>query len=173
MSHAFNTLDQVTAVPPKDDSRIRRITTEINRHHKRPDALIEVLHVVQDLYGYIPLNLMTFVSREMKVPPSRVYGVATFYHFFSLRPKGEHNCIICMGTACFVKGARNVLEKIETDFQVQPGETTQDGKLGLQTARCFGCCGMAPVVVLDTDILAKVTPENIVGTLQEKIGNNK
>ena len=169
MPHTFNRIAQLTE-PSKDDSRLKRIASEMNRHQKRPDSLIEVLHVVQDLFGYIPLNIMTYVSREMNVPPSRVYGVATFYHFFSLKPKGEHNCIVCMGTACFVKGARGVLEKIESGFRIHPGETTPDGKLGLQTARCFGCCGMAPVVVVDTDIFAKVVPDEIVGTIQKKIG---
>ena len=168
MPHTFNHIHELPA-PPRDDKRVIRITREINRFGKRPDALIEVLHVVQDLYGYVPLDVMYYVSKEMHIPPSRVYGVATFYHFFSLKARGEHNCIICMGTACYVKGAQKVLERLESEFHLKAGDTTPDGKLGINTARCFGCCGMAPVVIMDEQIFAKVTPEEIVKTAREKI----
>ena len=157
----------------KSDPRIKRITGKINLHQRRPDALIEVLHMTQDLYGYVPLPLMHFISRELKIPPSRVYGVVTFYHFFCLKPKGEHNCLVCTGTACYVKGANQILEKIEQAYDLTPGETTRNNRLGLQTARCIGSCGLAPAVVLDGEILPSVRPEEIAETIRAKIGEMK
>jgi bidirectional [NiFe] hydrogenase diaphorase subunit len=90
---------------------------------------------------------------------SKVYGVATFYHFFTLKPQGEHTCVVCMGTACYIKGAPQVVAAISEKYQIQPGETTADGKLSLLTARCIGACGLAPAVVFDGEVAGKVTPE--------------
>jgi bidirectional [NiFe] hydrogenase diaphorase subunit len=154
----------------KSDSRYKRIAAAISKHQRRPDALIEVLHKVQDAFGYIPLDAMRFVSREMRVPPSRVYGVATFYHFFSLKPKGAHNCVICTGTACHVRGAQNLVNEIDRQLHLKPGQTTPDGKLGIQAARCIGCCGLAPAVVLDDQVLAKVEPGALIAALRQHIG---
>ena len=155
----------------KLDSRYKRVGAVIAKHQRRPDALIEVLHKVQDAFGYIPLDAMRFVALEMRVPPSRVYGVATFYHFFSLKPKGEHNCVICTGTACHVRGAQALVGEIEHRLHLKPGQTTPDGKLGVQTARCIGCCGLAPAVVLDDQVLAKVDPKALVDTLRQHLGD--
>jgi len=154
----------------RSDSRYKRIAAAITRHQRRPDALIEVLHKVQDAFGYIPMDAMRFVAYEMQVPPSRVYGVATFYHFFSLKPKGKHNCVICTGTACHVRGAQAIIDQIHEHLALKPGQTTPDGLLGVQTARCIGCCGLAPAVVFDDKVLAKVKPEELVATLQQHIG---
>lgn len=154
----------------RSDARYKRIAAAITGHQRRPDALIEVLHKVQDAFGYIPMDAMRFVALEMKVPPSRVYGVATFYHFFSLKPKGKHNCVICTGTACHVRGAQGIVEHIRDELGLKPGETTPNGQLGIQAARCIGCCGLAPAVVLDDQVLAKVKPETLVTTLRQLIG---
>jgi bidirectional [NiFe] hydrogenase diaphorase subunit len=151
----------------KSDSRYKRIGAAISKHHRRPDALIEVLHKVQDAFGYIPLDAMRFAAQEMRVPPSRVYGVATFYHFFSLKPKGKHNCVICTGTACHVRGAQTLVDKIERHLHLKPGQTTPDGQLGVQAARCIGCCGLAPAVVLDDEVLAKVDPDALITRLHQ------
>ena len=154
---------------PASDARIKRVMAEINKHEKRPDALIEVLHIVEDIFGYVPLGVMVLVSHEMRIPPSRIYGVVSFYHFFSLKPKGEHNCLVCLGTACYVKGAERILERIEKDFKVKAGQTTPDGKFGLQIARCLGACGLAPAVVLDNEVHAKMTPEGILKEIHETL----
>src|SRR6187200_29236 len=121
----------------------------MKKHQFQPSALIEVLHAAQELFGYLEYDLLYFVARGMKLPPSKVYGVATFYHFFSLKPKGEHTCVVCTGTACYVKGAGELLTAVERTADVKSGETTTDGKLSLLTARCLGACGIAPAVVLD------------------------
>ncbi|MGA1237341.1 MAG: bidirectional hydrogenase complex protein HoxE [Limisphaerales bacterium] len=154
----------------KSDARYKRIAAAISKHQRRPDALIEILHKVQDAFGYLPMEAMRYVAQEMNVPPSRVYGVATFYHFFSLKPKGRHNCVICTGTACHVRGAQNLVNAIQSELQLKPGQTTADGELGLQTARCIGCCGLAPAVVLDDHVLANADPKKLVATLREHIG---
>ncbi len=159
--------------PLKTDTRYKRISAAITKHHRRPDALIEVLHKVQDAFGYIPMDAMRFIAREMRVPPGRIYGVATFYHFFSLKPKGKHNCVICTGTACHVRGAQAIVNEIQKHLHLRPGQTTPDGKLGVQIARCIGCCGLAPAVVLDDHVLAKVNPADIVQTLRVHLGGKK
>jgi bidirectional [NiFe] hydrogenase diaphorase subunit len=159
--------------PTRTDTRYKRIAAAMTKHQRRPDALIEVLHKVQDAFGYVPGEAMRFIAREMRIPPARIYGVVTFYHFFSLKPKGRHNCVICTGTACHVRGAQVIVNEIARGLHLKPGQTTPDGKLGVQIARCIGCCGLAPAVVLDDQVLAKVKPENIVEILRAHLGGKK
>ncbi|OIO38193.1 MAG: hypothetical protein AUJ72_02840 [Candidatus Omnitrophica bacterium CG1_02_46_14] len=158
------------AKPPEDDMRLKRIQSALKRHNRRPDALIEILHIAEESYGYIPLWMMAYLAKEMKVSPSRIYGVVTFYHFFSLKAKGDHTCVVCTGTACHVKGSAKVLNEIEETFSVRAGETTPDGKLGLQIARCLGCCSLSPVAVMDNQIIPKAMPNKMVALIHEKAG---
>ncbi len=125
------------------------------------DALIEVLHAAQETFGFLSDETMAYIARELKLPPSWVYGVATFYHFFNLKPQGEHRCTICMGTACFVKRAGDIVEALEKEFDVKAGETTADGKLSVNIARCLGNCGLAPMIILDGEVHARQTPESM------------
>lgn len=164
-------LNHARDIPDVDRSasRTKRLLAAIRSIGQRPDALIQVLHVAQGMYGYLPLNIIRLVAKELRVSPSRAYGVATFYHFFSLRPKGEHTCLVCTGTACYVKGAQAVIDRIEKDFDVKNGETTADNRLGLQSARCIGACGMAPAVIFDEQILARVKPEEVTALLRGKL----
>jgi len=147
-------------LPTESDPRQRILEATMKRHQYQADALIEVLHTAQELYGYLDDDLLMKVARDLRIPPSRVYGVATFYHFFTLKPKGEHSCVVCMGTACYVKGASSVLGAIEKVTGIRPGETTPDGKVSLMTARCLGACGLAPALVVDGVVHAKQTPES-------------
>jgi bidirectional [NiFe] hydrogenase diaphorase subunit len=147
------------AQPAGGDKRFRILEGTMRRHHYRPDALIEVLHSAQELFGFLSDDLLRLVARALRVPPSRVYGVATFYGFFSLRPRGAHTCVVCMGTACYVKGAAAVLAAIEAAHGVTAGGTTADGTLSLLTARCVGACGVAPAVIFDDAIEGKITPD--------------
>ena len=142
------------------DKRFKILEVHMKKHQFRHDALIEVLHKAQELFGYLEDDLLLFVSYKLKLPPSRVYGVATFYHFFTLKPKGEHTCVVCMGTACYVKGADKVLAAVEEHIGVKAGETTPDGKVSLLTARCIGACGIAPAVVYDGAVTARQTAEH-------------
>src|SRR5438067_8756116 len=117
-----------TVAHPSGDKRFKLLEVTMKRHQFRPDALIEVLHSAQELFGYLELDLLFFISRNLKLPPSKVFGVATFYNFFSLRPKGEHTCVVCTGTACYVKGADALLKAIEDLSGIKSGETTADSK---------------------------------------------
>lgn len=154
----------------QNDSRFKRVQTVMEAYGKSPDSLIQVLHAVQELFGYLPRPALRLVAKELRLPASRVYGVATFYHFFSVKPQGEHNCTVCMGTACYVNGSGKVLEKIEKEFGIKPGETTKDGKLTVQVARCIVSCGLAPVVINDGESLGHVKPEEIIPQIRKKTG---
>jgi bidirectional [NiFe] hydrogenase diaphorase subunit len=138
----------------------------MKRHQFQQHALIEVLHAAQELFGYLEPGLLYFIARHLKLPPSRVFGVATFYHFFSLKPKGEHTCVICTGTACYVKGANALLDAVAKESRLKEGETTPDGKLSMLTARCLGACGIAPAVVLDGTVKGHVTPDILVNQVK-------
>ena len=140
---------------PSGDNRFKMVDRALKRFNYQPDALIEVLHTAQEVFGHLDDDLMLYVASRLKLPPSWVYGVATFYHFFSLEPQGEHSCSICMGTACYVKGAAEIVTSLKLQFGIEPGQTTPDGVLSLATARCLGSCGLAPVVVIDGEVLGK------------------
>lgn len=144
---------------PSDDKRWRLVAAVMRRHGFRPDCLIESLHAVQEAFGYLDDVSLRFVGKSLHLPASKVYGVATFYHFFTLKPKGEHTCVVCMGTACYIKGAQQILDRIEADHGIKPGETTADNKLSVLTARCIGSCGLAPAVVIDGTMSGKLTAE--------------
>jgi len=141
------------------DKRFKILEVQMKKHQFRHDALIEVLHKAQELFGYLEDDLLLFISHHLKLPPSRVYGVATFYHFFNLKPQGEHTCVVCLGTACYVKGADKVIGAIQENLKIRSGETTPDGKVSLLTARCIGACGIAPAVTYDGKVAPKQTPE--------------
>ena len=151
---------------PSGDKRFKLLEVTMKRHQFRSDSLIEVLHAAQELFGFLELDLLFFIARHLKLPPSKVFGVATFYNFFSLRPKGEHTCVVCTGTACYVKGADTLLAAIENFAGIKASETTPDGKLSLVTARCLGACGIAPAIVLDGTVKGKETAESVVCQLK-------
>ena len=146
---------------PSGDKRFKLLDVAIKRHQFRQDALIELLHAAQELFGYLEDDVLIYVGRSLRVPLSRVYGVATFYNFFSLKPHGEHTCVVCLGTACYVKGAGTLLGAIEAHEGVRAGETTPDGNVSLLTARCLGSCGLAPAVVYDSEVAGKVSPQSL------------
>ncbi len=141
------------------DKRFKILEAHMKKHQFQQDALIEVLHKAQELFGYLEDDLLLFIAYKLKLPASRVYGVATFYHFFTLKPKGQHTCVVCMGTACYVKGADKVLAAVEAKAKIKAGETTPDNQLSLLTARCIGACGIAPAVVYDGAVTPRQTPE--------------
>jgi bidirectional [NiFe] hydrogenase diaphorase subunit len=148
------------------DNRFKMLDAKMKRHQHSADALIEVLHTAQELFGYLDNDLLMYVAQGLRQPASRVFGVATFYHFFSLAPAGEHKCVVCMGTACYVKGADEVLAGVEKRTGIKPGETTSDGKLSLMTARCIGACGIAPAVVFDGTVVGKLTVESTLNRIE-------
>jgi len=129
-------------------------------------ALIEALHTVQESFGFLDTDSLRYVANSLRVPLSQAYGVATFYHYFSLKPPGAHTCVVCTGTACYNKGSAKLLQSIEQKFGIRPGETTEDGQLSLVTARCLGSCGLAPVAVFDQQISGLVTQEALLSKLE-------
>jgi bidirectional [NiFe] hydrogenase diaphorase subunit len=151
-------LDNKTA-PPSDDKRWRVVEAAMRRNGYKPNGLIETLHSVQETFGFLEETSMRYVAARLRVPLSKVYGVATFYHFFSLKPQGKHVCVVCMGTACYIKGAPALLKAMEEEYGIKPGETTPDGELSVTVARCIGSCGMAPVAVVDGDTAPMLTAE--------------
>ena len=155
---------------PQDDPRVKQLNVKMKKEGYKPDALIEILHTAQNAFGYLPMNVLKYVGRELRLPPSRLFSTVTFYHFFSLKSKGKHTCLVCTGTACYVKGAQEILNKIEDTFHIKSGEVTPDENLGLGQARCIGACGLAPAVVLDDQVQAKVKPEEIINHINHKMG---
>jgi bidirectional [NiFe] hydrogenase diaphorase subunit len=154
----------------RNDPRVKQILAKIKKENYRPDALIEILHTAQNSFGFLPMSVLALITKELKVPPSRVYSTVTFYHFFSLKSKGEHTCLVCTGTACYVKGADGILAEVEKEFGLKPGQVTADNKLGVSTARCIGACGLAPAIVLDDEVHAKVKPGEVKNLILSKIG---
>jgi len=152
--------------PPSEDPRSALLTIQLKKVRYRADALIEVLHAVQDIYGFLSPELLHTVADALELPPSRVLGVATFYHLFSFEPRGDHICTVCTGTACFVKGADALLSSVTEAFDVPKGGTKEDRSLSLLEARCIGSCGLAPAALVDGTIVAKATPDRLVETLR-------
>ena len=154
---------------PSGDERYKAIDRTMKRFKYEKDALLEVLNSAQEAFGYLSEDLLLYISNQLNVPMSQVYGVATFYHMFTFEPLGEHNCIICTGTACHVKGSERIVQALSEAFDINPGETTPDGMFSLTTARCLGSCGLAPVVVLNGQVSGKATPEAVTKRVQELV----
>ena len=149
-----------------DEKRRRMVIGTMRRNGYAPDALIETLHTVQSAFGYLDDTSLRFVAHELHIPLSKVYGVATFYHAFTLKPEGRHRCIVCLGTACYIKGSQSILQAITKDYHITPGETTEDGELSLLTARCLGSCSLAPAAILDENVVGNLTPEHALAELE-------
>lgn len=138
----------------------------IASHKEKPGSLIPVLEEVQGVTGYLPVELQEYIALGLKVPACTVYGVVTFYSFFSMVPKGRHNIKVCMGTACYVKGIGEVLNRIRSEFKLAVGKVSEDRRFSLEVVRCLGACGLAPVVVVGGDTHGGVTPDRIVEILE-------
>ena len=143
------------------DEQWAMVETVIARHRTKPGALIPVLEDIQEAIGYLPRSVQARVAREMRIPPSDVYGVVTFYSFFTMLPRGRHTVRCCLGTACYVRGGRKNLEKLTELLAVSPGETTPDRRFSLETVRCLGACGLAPVITVDEETYGQARPAGV------------
>ncbi len=161
----MSTPDTEQTTHPSGDERFAVIDKRLKRVRYAQDQLIEVLHVAQDVFGYLSEDVLLYVAHALRLPPSQVYGVATFYHLFELSSPGEHSCTVCTGTACFVKGADEIVRRVKREYDVAPGDTSADGRLTLRTARCLGSCGLAAVVVLDGTVLGRQEPDEMVSSI--------
>ena len=129
--------------------------------------LIQILNAVQEHYGYIPKESIIYISKELNIPTSEIYGVVTFYSRFSLKPKGKYNICVCQGTACHVKGGERILEKVKNELGIEVGETTADGKFSLEPTRCLGACGLAPVFTINDKVYGNATVDLVQKVLKE------
>ena len=140
---------------------MKKVDGIIDQYRNKPGALIPVLEECQEIVGYLPVELQEYISKGLNIPGSTVYGVVTFYSFFSMVPKGRHIIKVCMGTACYVKGIAEVLNRVRSKFNLDVGATTEDRRFSLEAVRCIGACGMAPVVVVDGDTHGGITSDKV------------
>ena len=151
-----------TAVPyrgtPEQEERLRQV---IEAHRNQAGATMPVLQAAQEIFGYLPEEVQIMVAEGLDIPLSEVYGVASFYSFFSLNPKGKYQISVCLGTACYVKGAAEVLSAVEKKLNIAPGGITPDGLFSLDACRCIGACGLAPVMMINDDVYGRLTPDQI------------
>lgn len=154
---------------PSDDVRWKIVQATMRRHGFASHSVIETLHTVQEAFGYIDTDALRFVATSLRLPLSRVYGVATFYHYFTLKPRGRHTCVVCLGTACYIKGSPELLAAVEGRFALEPGETTLDGELSLVTHRCLGACCLAPAVVCDGVVVGKLTAAGVLARVEKRM----
>lgn len=163
------TAQVVKPKPPTDDKRWKMVDVTMRRNGYASHSLIETLHSVQDVFGYLDEVSMSYVAESLNVPLSKVYGVATFYHLFTLKPKGKHTCVICTGTACYIKGAGDLVEGLRDKYQVGVGETTADNQLSVLSARCIGACGLAPAVVLDGNVHGNLSVDELLAAVEKVV----
>ncbi|MBT3287132.1 MAG: NADH-quinone oxidoreductase subunit NuoE [Victivallales bacterium] len=149
------------------NARFQELDEFIAQQSKGRDALIPILHKAQDLFGFLPIDVQEHVAKAMDLPVSEVLGVVTFYHYFTMQPRGRHTVNICLGTACYVRGAKKVVEALTQELDIKMGETTEDRRFSLTAQRCFGACGLAPVIMIDDDVHGRVTPKKIAGLLAQ------
>ncbi len=144
-----------------DSKTSRQIKKIVEATDGQAGAPIRVLQKVQGLIGYLPREALEAVSREMRIPLSELYGITSFYSFFSMVPKGKYVIQVCLGTSCYVKGSQKIIDSLNKDFGLESGSTTSDGKFSLQTVRCLGCCGLSPVLAINEDVHRKVKPSKL------------
>ncbi|MFA7397738.1 MAG: NAD(P)H-dependent oxidoreductase subunit E [Candidatus Bathyarchaeia archaeon] len=154
----------------KDDKRRLMLEKVLKEHNYQESGLLEILHKAQEIYGYLDKDLLIDISESLSLPPSHVYGVATFYSYFKLRKPGQHVVTGCFGTACYVKGVDQIISAIEQEFNLKRGGSTSDGKLSLLFTRCIGACAMAPTLVIDNEVIGKATKEDVIKRIKEKLG---
>jgi NADP-reducing hydrogenase subunit HndA len=157
---------QKTVVPFQGTQEQEKQLLQIIAQNKDlPGALMPVLQQAQELYGYLPIEVQTKIAEGLGISIEEVYQVVTFYGQFALNPTGKHRVAVCLGTACYVKGAQNILEELEKQLGVKAGGTTPDGVFTLEATRCLGCCGLAPVIVVDEDVYGRLVTADIKGIL--------
>ncbi len=155
---AVNLSAEKEVISPEQEEALEVI---LQKFKGKPGGLIQALHAIQNLIGYLPPPVLKKVSQALDIPLSEVYGVVTFYHFFSLKPRGKHIIQVCLGTACYVRGGQEILNRLEKDLEIGVGEVTEDLLYSLEVMRCAGACGLAPVVRIDNDIYKRVNPAQI------------
>jgi bidirectional [NiFe] hydrogenase diaphorase subunit len=145
----------------------------LKEHKHQESALLEILNKAQEIYGYLDKDLLMDIAGSLNIPPSHVFGVATFYSLFKMRKPGEHVVTGCLGTACYVKEVEDIMQAVEREYQVKRGGSTADGKLSLFMTRCIGACAMAPNIVVDDEVIGKATKETVLERIKQALGGVK
>ncbi len=149
------------------DAQYKELINVIAEHKDDKGALMPILQKAQEIYGYLPIEVQSIISDETGIPLEKVYGIATFYSQFSLSPKGKYKISVCLGTACYVKGAGDIFDKFKELLDISDGECTEDGKFSLESCRCIGACGLAPVMTVNEDVYGKITVDDVKGILDK------
>ena len=153
---------------PSGDVRFATLDQTLAHYHYEPTALIQVLHAAQHLFGFLSADVLRYVAGALKLPLSQVYGVVTFYHFFTMVPRGKHQILVCTGTSCHVRGSKTILERLEQQLGIKEDETTKDHLFSLNTARCIGACALAPAIAIGDDVYGKLSPDKIPGLCRKE-----
>jgi NADH-quinone oxidoreductase subunit E/NADP-reducing hydrogenase subunit HndA len=148
-------------VGPGEKIKFDQLEIAMGFYNRSPEALIQILHRAQELFGYLRPDVVEYVAQTLRLPASQVYGVISFYSFFSTVPRGKYTIMACMGTACYVRGAEQVVQAFEKELNIQRGQTTPDGLFSLKCVRCLGACGMAPVVMIGEDVHSKLRADGV------------
>ena len=158
----------ITKVPFKgtaeQEAELRKVIAELR---DEPGSLMPIMQRAQGIYGYLPIEVQTIIADELNIPLEKVYGISTFYAQFALEPKGQNRVSVCLGTACYVKGSANVLDEIKKELGIDEGGCTPDSRFSLETCRCVGACGLAPVMIVNEDVYGRMTPDQVHGILQK------
>ncbi len=150
-----------------EQEKYAKIEQIIEEYRDKEGSLIQILHMAQGIYGYLPLELQQFIAQRLKKPLSEVYGVVTFYSFFSTKPKSKYTIRVCMGTACYVRGGKKIVDKLEELLGIGVGEMTSDGKFSLEVMRCIGACGLAPAMTINDEVYKQVNPDKLKNILKK------
>jgi NADH:ubiquinone oxidoreductase subunit E len=145
----------------EDKNKYGALNNIIDLYKDKEGSLIQILHAAQKIYGYLPLDLQQFLAGKLGIPLSRVSGVVSFYSFFSVQPRGQHTIRVCLGTACYVRGGKKIVEHLRKALNVDLGGTTADGKFTFEVARCIGACGLAPAIMIDDTVYKQMTPAKV------------
>ena len=148
------------------DCQVKTIQNICKSFGNKAGELINVLHKTQEAFGYLPAEVQQVIARELNVSEAKVYGVVTFYAFFTMKPKGKHKISVCMGTACYVRGAEKVVDELKDELSIEVGEVTPDGKFSLDCLRCVGACGLAPVMLIGEKVYGRIDPKDVRGILE-------
>lgn len=159
-------MSTISSVPfTGTEEQKQELLKTIEEWKDKPGALMPIMQKAQEIYGYLPIEVQTIISDETGIPLEKIYGVSTFYAMFSLNPKGKYRVSVCLGTACYVKGAQAIYDKIAEILKISEGECTADGKFSLDSCRCVGACGLAPVMLVNEDVYGRITADDVPGIL--------
>ncbi|MCR4436113.1 MAG: NAD(P)H-dependent oxidoreductase subunit E [Clostridiales bacterium] len=159
--------EQCACKKETEEEKLTRIAEVIDEYKMKEGSLIQILHMAQGIYGYLPLELQCFIADKTGIPLSQVSGVVTFYSFFSTKPKGENTIRVCLGTACYVRGGKKIIERLKELLEIDVGDTTSDGKFTLEVMRCIGACGLAPAITINDKVYKQVNPDKLQAILKE------